>query len=76
MSEEELKKYYDIYTECWKFFRKWNEPKTEDEWKQMLCEAEELYKADKDSVLRKRLISETILEINRLAGKREENGKS
>lgn len=71
MNEELLKKYHEIFTDCWKFFRKWNSPKSEDEWKQMLQEAEELHQKDKDSTLRKRLISETILEINRLC-KREQ----
>ena len=69
MNEESLKKYYEIFTDCWKFFRKWNSPKSEDEWKQMLQEAYELHQKDKYSILRKRLISETILEINRLCKK-------
>lgn len=69
MNEEQLKKYYEIYTDCWKFFRKWCEPKSDDDWKQLLYEAEKLQKKDDKSELRKRLISETILEINRLCKK-------
>lgn len=71
MNEELLKKYYEIYTDCWKFFRKWNSPKSDEDWKQLLREAKELQKKDENSHLRKRLISETILEINRLCKKEQ-----
>lgn len=70
MNEQELKKRYEAYTDCWKFFKKWCEPKTDDDWEQLLKEAAELRKKDEDMELRKRLITETVLEINRLAKER------
>ena len=70
MNEEQLRKLHEVFNDCWKFAKKWNSPKSEDEWKQMLQEAEELHQKDKDSTLRKRLISETILVLKQTLGKK------
>ena len=67
MEEMQLKRYFDAFTDCWKFFKKWSGEKSDDDWKQLLLEAEELRKKDEDFVFRKTLISETILELNRLS---------
>ena len=66
MEDRQLKRYFDAFTDCWKFFKKWSGEKKDEDWKQLLLEAEDLRKKDEDFVFRKTLISETILELNRL----------
>lgn len=46
MTEKELKEYYMIFTDTWKFFRKWavvNYPMTDKQWTQVKQESEELF---------------------------------
>ena len=44
MTEQELKGYYNAFTDAWKFFRKWAVivPMTEEQWAQAVKEGEEL----------------------------------
>ena len=71
MNEEQLRKLHEVFNDCWKFTKKWCNPQSEDEWRQLLQDAEELYQKDKNSIFRQRLISETILEINRSSKKEQ-----
>lgn len=44
MTEQELKGYYNAFTDAWKFFRKWavmDLPMTEEQWAQAVKESEE-----------------------------------
>lgn len=43
MTEQELKGYYNAFTDAWKFFRKWAVivPMTEEQWAQAVKEGEE-----------------------------------
>ncbi len=72
MSDEELKKYYESYTDCWKFFKKHCQVSSDEEWQQLLIEAKEVCDKDKDSKFRRKLMSETIAEIDRLCKKNKE----
>lgn len=72
MSEEELKRHFTTYTECWKLFRKYSEPIDTDEfWEQLKAEANAVYEKDK-TVFRKNLIVETLNEIARVCKSRKE----
>lgn len=40
MKEDELRKYYNVYSECWKLFRKYSGPVEDDEfWDSLLEDA-------------------------------------
>lgn len=66
MSEEELRRYYAIFTECWKLFRKYSNPDDSDKfWDNLIDESQELYEKDKNE-FRKNMIVETINEIERI----------
>lgn len=44
MTEQELRKYYTMFTDAWKFFRKWavsDFPIAEKQWEQIVEEGEE-----------------------------------
>lgn len=44
MSEEELKKQFDLFTEAWRFFRKWavQIPLSDEQWSQVIQETGEV----------------------------------
>lgn len=66
MSEEELRKYYSTYTECWKFFRKFCDPVDTDEfWERVIAESDALYQAE-PTEFRKQMLINTIDEIERV----------
>lgn len=66
MNEEELKRYYSTYTECWKLFRKHSNPvDTEEFWDSLIGEANLIYEKEK-TVFRKNMIVETLNEIERV----------
>ena len=67
MNEGLLKKYYEIFTDCWKLFRKFSNPTKEDKfWQELKDEAQILADKDKSSELRRGIIKETVLEIHRV----------
>lgn len=67
MNEGLLKKYYEIFTDCWKLFRKFSNPTKEDKfWQELKDEAQKLADKDKSSELRRGIIKETVLEIHRI----------
>lgn len=75
MSEEELRKYYSIYTDCWKLFKKYCEPDgTDDFYQKLIAEAEELMKKmDSHMDFSKKIILDTLDEIDRLGRGKEGN---
>ena len=75
MTDQELKRRYEAYTDCWRFYKKWCEPKTDDDWKNLLCEAKEIVDKDKDLELRKKLMEVTILDINRMEKEKKKERK-
>lgn len=67
MNEGLLKKYYEIFTDCWKLFRKFSNPTKDDKfWQELKDEAQTLADKDKSSELRRGIIKETVLEIHRI----------
>ncbi|MEI1256008.1 hypothetical protein V8Q34_14815 [Blautia sp. JLR.GB0024] len=73
MTEENLKKYFDVYTDCWKLFRKYSEPNDAEEfWKSLFEETNELHKKYGKSKFSEELILATAGEIDRIFRKRKE----
>ena len=67
MNEGLLKKYYEIFTDCWKLFRKFSNPTKDDKfWQELKDEAQILADKDKSSELRRGIVKETVLEIHRI----------
>ena len=45
MKEDELKKYFDLYTCCWRLFKKYSNPVDDDKfWDSFIAEAESIIK--------------------------------
>lgn len=73
MTEGKLKEYFEIYTDCWKLFRKYSEPNDTDEfWQQLIDESNELHKKHGKTEFSKKLLVETINEIERIFKERRE----
>lgn len=67
MTDEELKKYYEVYTDCWKLFRKYSSPNDSDQfWQQLIDESNLLYEKHGKREFVKRIVIETIGEIERI----------
>lgn len=70
MTEQSLKEYFDMFTDCWKFFRQYSETNSDEEWKEFLCAAEKLSaKWNKRPFIRD-LLCAVVHEINRLSTKK------
>lgn len=66
MSEEDVKRYHEMYTVAWRFFRKYSNPDgTQEFWKQLCDEVQELDRQYKSKFLRDALNTVTA-EIDRL----------
>lgn len=87
MSEEELRKYYEIYTDCWKFFRKYaellekidcNTPVGEgmidgdSYWDALVNESAEIYKKHGNTMFAKDVLVATTKEIERIYKEKEQ----
>lgn len=81
MSEKELREYYVVYTDCWKFFRKYVEliekvdsKKSPDEgmidsdsyWEALVNESAEVYEKHGNTLFAKGLLVATTKEIERI----------
>ena len=44
MTEQELKKQFDLFTESWRFYRKWaiQAPLSNEQWEQVVMESKEI----------------------------------
>lgn len=68
MNEDELRKYYDIYTNCWKMFRSFSNPVDKDEfWSDLISASDKIYKASGDNEFAKEIILATVSEIERIS---------
>ena len=74
MNEEQLREHYNIYTECWKLLRKYSNPTSDDAfWDELVKEANYLSEEHGNSEFAKRIIVDTLDEIDRiLRGKEQE----
>lgn len=73
MTDEKLKEYFEIYTDCWKLFRKYSEPNDTDEfWQQLIDESKLLHVKHGKTEFSKKLLVETITEIERIFKERKE----
>lgn len=67
MREEELRKFFNVYTECWRFFRKYSSPTDDDEfWEKLINESSELVEKSERKELAKAIMLATIDEIERV----------
>lgn len=67
MKEEELKKYFNVYTYCWKLFRKYSEPVDDDEfWSNLISNADVIAKATENSEFARKIILATLDEIEKI----------
>ena len=68
MSEEEIRKYYEVYTGCWKLFKKYAtlEKMGDEEWKQLIDEAGEFRERYNDLKCTYPIIWETMQELDRI----------
>lgn len=71
MNLETLKKYHEIFTDCWKLFKEFNNPTDDDKfWTRLKGESRRFSQKDKSSELRQALIKEINLEIYRIYKRR------
>lgn len=87
MSDKELRKYYEVYTDCWKFFRKYaellekidrNTPADEGKidsdsyWESLVNESTEIYEKHGNTVFAKNVLVATTKEIERIYKEKEQ----
>lgn len=69
MSENELKEYFNLYTDTWKFFKKYHAAASDREWNDLMKEADVVAKKKRSisgKTLAEQLILATIDEIQRI----------
>lgn len=70
MKEPELKQYFSLYTDCWKFFRKYVEwiggMDEETFWQKAVDESATLYDKYDKSEFAKKLLAATMAEIDKV----------
>ena len=72
MKEEELRQYFDIYTACWKLFRKYSAPVDSDAfWDGLISDADRIAKNFGNTEFAKKIIVATADEIEKLCKKSE-----
>ena len=65
MGEEQLKLYFQIYTDCWKLFKDHSNPSADKEfWEKLSKNGEEIYNKYPGSSLAKSVVIATMEEIN------------
>ena len=68
MSNEELKRYYDMFTDSWRFFKKYSDVKDTDEyWEKVVGESDRLSKQYGNSKFVNTLLLAVIGELERKA---------
>lgn len=73
MTDKKLKEYFEIYTDCWKLFRKYSAPNDTDEfWQQLIDESGLMHEKHGKTGFSKKLLVETINEIERIFKERKE----
>lgn len=67
MTKEELNKYFEIYTDCWRLFRKYSEPNdTVEFWKHLKEETDALHEKNGKTEFSEKLLLITEGEIVRI----------
>lgn len=67
MTEDELKKYFDIYTYCWKLFRKYSNPVKDDSfWNNLILDADNIVESSSNKEFSRKIVTDTVSEIERL----------
>lgn len=87
MGEKELRGYYEVYTDCWKFFRKYveliekidskNPPAegmidSDSYWEALVNESAEIYEKHENTLFAKRLLVATTKEMERIYKEKKE----
>lgn len=73
MTKEDLNKYFEIYTDCWRLFRKYSEPSDKDAfWQSLFEEANALLQKNGKTEFSEKLILITEGEIDRIFRERKE----
>lgn len=75
MTKEELKSKWTVYTECWKFFRRFSEPCDADEFWEELVKAKDELQEQMDSPLFRGIMLETVKEIERIWKEEKADGE-
>lgn len=71
MKEEDLKEYFNIYTECWRMFRKYSAPVDDDEfWDGLVKEGNRIVDSYTAKEFAKKVVLSTIDEIERIHRKK------
>lgn len=74
MNEEELKKYFNVYTDCWKLFKKFSDPVAEDAfWEALIDEGDAVAEKYGKSEFAKKMIVVTMEELDRISRKKGQN---
>ena len=70
MKEDKLREYFSLYTDCWKFFRKYAEligqMEEEQFWQQAVNESEELFRKYQKSEFAKKMLAATMGELDEI----------
>ncbi|MBR5129209.1 MAG: hypothetical protein IKU67_04050 [Firmicutes bacterium] len=67
MEQEELKRYYEVYTECWKLLKKYSNPTDMEEfWENLAVECHELNEKFEQKKFASEIILSTYIEIERI----------
>lgn len=72
MGEEELRKYFDVYTDAWRIFRKYSNPDASDVfWERLKEDTEAVYNKHGKSHFSANILVATLNEIDRLYKERK-----
>lgn len=67
MTEVELRKYFEVYTDVWKFFRKYSEQSFDNDfWQSLMCDTYKLLDKHGKTTFVKDILQKTIEEIERI----------
>lgn len=67
MKDEELRKYYEVYTDSWKVFRKYSDPDgTDTFWNNLRDEVDAIYRKHDKSHFAEKVLLATVNEIDRI----------
>lgn len=72
MIEDQLKQYYNMFTDAWKLFRKYKDISTDKEWVLLLNEARGLAEKYNNNPFCNKIVTETVCELYRLDKERKE----
>lgn len=77
MSEEELRNYYEVYTDSWKLFRKYSNPnETEEFWDSLRDAVDVIFRKHGRSHFAEKVLLATVNEIDRIyKERRSKNGQ-